>query len=284
LVPKGIRDLLPSSQAAPTHIGWVGEPMVAIVPPGHHRCRQTPRLHPGRERLVMPKIRLVTAATAAAIALATSAGCASSTTGAPAGSGTCSNPNPDPAALTFAGVVCVQRVSSARQRDGSSLLQLHVSVTNRDPNTFDVSSGRFQRARRARRINPGRRGCEPLHSTVAGRLGVASGSRQDVHRARPAVLLDSAWRSRGCTRVAGRPHGSAAVSPRKRALAIAVVAGAVVVAGGAFASPRRLAEGLVEAAVRGTACIDDRARGRRCSRIPRPLTTRTSKQATQGRR
>jgi hypothetical protein len=91
----------------------------------------------------MTKIRLVTAATAAAIALATSAGCASSTTGAPAGSGTCSNPNPDPAALTFAGVVCVQRVSSVRQRDGSSLLQLHVSVTNRDPNTFDVSSVDF---------------------------------------------------------------------------------------------------------------------------------------------
>ena len=37
----------------------------------------------------------------------------------------------------------------------------------------------------------------------------------------------------------------------KRALAIAVVAGAVVVAGGAFPSPRRLAEGLFEAAVRG---------------------------------
>lgn len=91
----------------------------------------------------MATIRLITAATAVALALAACAGCTSSTTGSTAGGGTCSNQRPDPATLTFAGVVCVQRMSSVRHGDGSALLRLRVSVTNRDPNTFDVSSVDF---------------------------------------------------------------------------------------------------------------------------------------------
>lgn len=59
---------------------------------------------------------------------------------APASSGHCSDPNPSPLALTFAGVVCIVGQSAVPQPDGSTELKIRVSVTDRDPNAFDVTS------------------------------------------------------------------------------------------------------------------------------------------------
>lgn len=58
--------------------------------------------------------------------------------------GSCSNPNPDPNALTFAGVICVRKQNAVPQSDGSTELVVTVSVTDRDPNAFDVTSQDFQ--------------------------------------------------------------------------------------------------------------------------------------------
>lgn len=55
----------------------------------------------------------------------------------------CSNPNPDPSALTFAGVVCVLRQATVPQSDGSNLIEVYVKVTDKDPNAFTVQSWDF---------------------------------------------------------------------------------------------------------------------------------------------
>jgi hypothetical protein len=58
-------------------------------------------------------------------------------------SGRCSNPHPSALQLTFAGVVCIVAQSTVAQPDGSTELKIRVSVTDKDPNTFDVTSTDF---------------------------------------------------------------------------------------------------------------------------------------------
>jgi hypothetical protein len=59
--------------------------------------------------------------------------------GSPGSQGRCSDPNPDPASLTFAAVVCVLGEKTVPQNDGSRELKLRLSVTNKDPNTFTAA-------------------------------------------------------------------------------------------------------------------------------------------------
>lgn len=56
----------------------------------------------------------------------------------------CSDPHPDPAALTFAAVVCVLDQRVVAQADGSQELKLRVSITNSDPNEFNVTVYHFR--------------------------------------------------------------------------------------------------------------------------------------------
>jgi Protein kinase domain len=79
------------------------------------------------------------AAAATAVALSSGGGIANS-----ALSGHCSDPHPSYTALTFAGVVCIHSVSRVHQADGSTEYAVHLSVTNKDPNTFGVRSWDFQ--------------------------------------------------------------------------------------------------------------------------------------------
>jgi hypothetical protein len=60
------------------------------------------------------------------------------------GGGKCSSPNPDPASVTFAGVICVVRQTSVDQGDGSTMLEMYIKVTNKDPNAFSVQSWDFR--------------------------------------------------------------------------------------------------------------------------------------------
>ena len=55
----------------------------------------------------------------------------------------CSDPKPSPMELTFAGVICVVGQSTVAQSDGSTELKIRVSVTDLDPNAFDVTSTDF---------------------------------------------------------------------------------------------------------------------------------------------
>lgn len=61
-----------------------------------------------------------------------------------AASGQCSDPNPSPASVTFAGVVCILDVTRVPQADGSVELELHVSVADKDPNAFDIAAWDFE--------------------------------------------------------------------------------------------------------------------------------------------
>jgi hypothetical protein len=65
-------------------------------------------------------------------------------TGAAGGGGECSDPNPSNLELTFAAVVCVTRSTSVAQSDGSSELELMLTITDKDPNAFDVTTTDFR--------------------------------------------------------------------------------------------------------------------------------------------
>jgi hypothetical protein len=105
-----------------------------------------------KERLMSTLHRLSPAITLSALALSglLITGCTSSSGAvpgipgsggvAPASSGHCSDPDPSPLALTFAGVVCIVGQSTVTQPDGSTELKIRVSVTDKDPNAFDVTS------------------------------------------------------------------------------------------------------------------------------------------------
>jgi hypothetical protein len=67
-----------------------------------------------------------------------------SSTGGSSGGGRCSDPNPDNLALTFAAVVCVESQTSARQSDGSTELEVRVTITDKDPNAFNVRTTDFK--------------------------------------------------------------------------------------------------------------------------------------------
>jgi hypothetical protein len=63
--------------------------------------------------------------------------------GASVQSGRCSDPTPSAMELTFAGQVCIVEQSRVAQSDGSTELKIRVSVTDMDPNAFDVTSTDF---------------------------------------------------------------------------------------------------------------------------------------------
>jgi hypothetical protein len=54
--------------------------------------------------------------------------------------GRCSDPHPSALQLTFAGVVCIVEQVKVAQPDGSTELKVRVSLTDKDPNAFDVTS------------------------------------------------------------------------------------------------------------------------------------------------
>jgi hypothetical protein len=85
---------------------------------------------------------LATATVLALVGCSSGTGFPSGNGGAPAGN--CSDPNPSYLALTFAAVVCIDSASRVRQSDGSTELELRVSVTDKDPNAFGVTSWDFQ--------------------------------------------------------------------------------------------------------------------------------------------
>jgi hypothetical protein len=57
--------------------------------------------------------------------------------------GRCSDPHPSPMELTFAGVVCVLKTTRVPQTDGSVELELTVSVTDKEPDSFGVRTWDF---------------------------------------------------------------------------------------------------------------------------------------------
>jgi len=92
-------------------------------------------------------------AAAAMMAAFTAAACGgSSGTGANGGDtsgngGTndnCSDPHPSNLALTFAAIVCVDHQQQVSQSDGTTEYVLSVTVTDKDPNAFDVTSTDFK--------------------------------------------------------------------------------------------------------------------------------------------
>ena len=84
------------------------------------------------------------------LAVATCVGCSSRTFPAGGSGGhspnqaRCSNPNPNPAEVTFAEVVCVQEEVTVPQSDGSQELKLRLHVTNKDPNDTSIALRDFK--------------------------------------------------------------------------------------------------------------------------------------------
>jgi hypothetical protein len=56
----------------------------------------------------------------------------------------CSDPHPSNLALTFAAIVCVDHQQQVSQSDGSTEYVLSVTVTDKDPNAFNVTSTDFK--------------------------------------------------------------------------------------------------------------------------------------------
>jgi len=80
-------------------------------------------------------------------------------------SGRCSDPHPSPLQLTFAGVVCIVAQSRVAQPDGSTELKIRVSVTDKDPNAFDVTSTDFSVEDRAGHSTEAEDGASRVGST-----------------------------------------------------------------------------------------------------------------------
>lgn len=92
-------------------------------------------------------------AAATMIAVLAAAGCGGSSGGGSNGGGTnggggttkgCSDPHPSNLALTFAAIVCVDRQQQVAQSDGSTEYVFSVTITDKDPNAFNVTSTDFK--------------------------------------------------------------------------------------------------------------------------------------------
>lgn len=92
-------------------------------------------------------------AAAAMMVALTAAACGGSSGGGSNGGGangaggankSCSDPHPSNLALTFAAIVCVDHQQQVSQSDGSTEYVLSVSITDKDPNAFGVTSTDFK--------------------------------------------------------------------------------------------------------------------------------------------